>query len=394
MPDAYWIEDPYSPVSPVIQKAAVLHARQEMAISLPELGGDFTADPINEGNTYTPEVSKGRMDLVPGVYLLKNSRNAEKTDSRLLYKNIRIDEYVAPATNLKKTVLWNHSPEEATEGNPLQLTFETVSPTGISKVEVAMSNGNRWKTISAAHKNGNLYYADVPPDMLVSGFLEYRILVTGIKDTTTFPGGRQGNPWNRENRDNSAYSVRLVPAKSRLVLWNAATDWESTYKIWNRHITLKPTAEGETALALQLTHLPGPDPEDTSDRSYAFKFFFGNKIKGRYDELPAMKYLVIKASNLLASPQPVQVGLTDRNGSVMSGEISIIPGEMIYRIPLENFAGAPYLVIPRPFPDFLPYKIRHGNQPFDWSRAEGLQLMVRPGSQSNIGLYIEKIWLE
>ena len=54
MPDAYWIEDPYSPVSPSIQKAAVIHVRQQMTISLPDLGESFSAVPINSGNTFKP----------------------------------------------------------------------------------------------------------------------------------------------------------------------------------------------------------------------------------------------------------------------------------------------------------------------------------------------------
>ena len=63
-------------------------------------------------------------------------------------------------------------------------------------------------------------------------------------------------------------------------------------------------------------------------------------------------------------------------------------------IPLDSFAKAQYLVIPRPFPDFLPYKIQSGNKLFDWSSLETLQLIVKPGNQSNVDLYIEKIWLE
>ena len=60
MPDAYWIADPYSPVSPSIQKAAVLHAQQQMTISVPDLGECFSADPINSGNTFKPRVSNGQ----------------------------------------------------------------------------------------------------------------------------------------------------------------------------------------------------------------------------------------------------------------------------------------------------------------------------------------------
>ena len=76
----------------------------------------------------------------------------------------------------------------------------------------------------------------------------------------------------------------------QLILWDAETDWESTFKIWNRAVDLKPTSEGETALAIQLKQLPDVDPENKSDRSYAFKFYFGEKIKGRCEELSQKKF--------------------------------------------------------------------------------------------------------
>jgi len=394
MPDAYWIEDPYSPVSPSIQKAAVSYAKQQMSISLPDLGESFTADPINSGNTFKPLVSKGQLDVLPGVYLLKQNQITGKTAFNLTYKNIRIDEYVAPDANLNKTVLWNYSPAEAKAGKSLQLHFATVSPNPVTRIEVEMSTGERWKTISAVPLTANNYDTDIPSDMLATGFLNYRIMVINSVDTTTFPCGRKGNPWSWENKDNSTYAIRIVPANSPLILWNAETDWESTFKIWNHAVTLKPTTDGATALAVTLDQLPDPDSSDKANLNYAFKFFFGNKIKGRSNELSQKKFLAIETSDRLTSPQPIQIGLLDKNGSVMAGELAVLPNSTIFRIPLDSFVKAQYLIIPRPFPDFLSYKIQSGNKSFDWSSMETLQLIVKPGNQSNVDLYIEKIWLE
>ena len=52
-----------------------------------------------------------KLDVLPGVYLLKQNQITDNIPSDLTYKNIRIDEYVAPAANLNKTVLWNYFPE-------------------------------------------------------------------------------------------------------------------------------------------------------------------------------------------------------------------------------------------------------------------------------------------
>jgi len=394
MPDAYWIADPYSPANPEIQKAAVLHTSQQMTVSLPDLGANFAVRPVNKGNLFCQQASDGQMDLVPGVYILKRSDITYEIPSDLKYKSITLAEFVAPESNLVLAVLWNHSPGEAVAGKPLQLHFEAVSPYQVKKIEVALSMQNRWKTLAAVQQGTNSYIADVPEDMVRTGFLDYRIIIEDGKEITSFPGGRKGDPWSWVNRNSDTYTIRLVPEGSPLILWDAGTDWGSTYKMWSREVNLKPTGDGGTALAVQLDQLPEADPVDRNDRCYAFKFFFGEKIKGRSDELPQKKSLAIKVSNLLPSSQPIEIGLIDRNGTVLAGKINIKKKGKVFKIPLDTFAGAPFIVLPRPYPDFLPFKVQSAGKPFDRSSAEALQLIVRPGTQANTDLYIERIWLE
>jgi hypothetical protein len=312
----------------------------------------------------------------------------------MVYKNIRINEFVAPASDLNRTVLWNHAPAEIIAGKAFNLEFETVSNSPVAKVTVVMSNGDKWKTIQAEKQGTNMFKADVPAEMCQNGFLNYRIIVESQQDTTTFPGGRKGDPWRWDNKDEATFSIRLVPENSELVLWNAATDWDKTYKIWNRSVNLKPTNNDATALSIRLDKLPSPDPLDTANRNYAFKFYFGDKIKGRQDELPTKKYLVIKAAGLLPAPQLLEAGLIDQNGSVMAGNIMVNAKEKIFGVPLATFKPSDYLVIPRPYPDYQDYKVKVNGVSFDWSALEMLQLMVKPGKQGNVNINIEKVWLE
>jgi hypothetical protein len=130
------------------------------------------------------------------------------------------------------------------------------------------------------------------------------------------------------------------------------------------------------------------------DHSYAFRFYFRDKINGRHDELPEKKYLVVRARSFLASPLLIQAGLTDENGSVMAAEFKAAPGKTVFRIPLKKFKPAEYLIIPRPFPDFLPYRIQGSSTSFDWSSTETLQLEIRSAKKDGVNLQIERVWLE
>jgi hypothetical protein len=395
MPDAYWIEDPYSPVNPNIQKAAVLHANQLITINLDNLGDDFTAQAINAGNSLQVQVNQRSFKLMPGVYLLKRKGVTNKIDATSAFKNIKVGEFAAPASNFTKTQIWNTTAAEVVAGKPLTISFKAVSPMPVQKIQVVFTHGERWKTIEAAPQTLNSYLVDVPQDMLDNGFLDYRIMVIDTKDTTKFPGAKTGDPWKWGNRNDATYQVRLVPENSALMLWNAATDWNNSLTVWNPEVSLKPVSTGETALCLNMSQLPDVDPTGETERNYAFKFYFANKIKGRYNELINKHFVVIKAHNALQTAQPVELAFIDQNGSVYAASSELKPNELTLRIPLQSFANGTYLVIPRPFPVFLPYQSDYKNdKPFDWSSSETLQLMVKPGTQSAVNLEIEKIWLE
>ena len=396
MPDAYWIEDPYSPINPKKQKSAVIHAKQQIIIALQNLGDNFTAQPINKGNSFVPQVSSGQFTLLPGVYLLKRKNVTNIVSNDFIYKNIKIDEFVAPESDLPKATLWNNSLVEAVADKKLNIDFEVVSTSPIRKIQLVLSNGEKWETINVEPQLTNRYHIDIPNDITQLGFLNYRIIVEDETSTIKFPGGKKGDPWSWENRsDETSYSIRLIPANSTLTLWSAENDWEKSFKIWNRSVNLKPTAEGNVTLSVQLDQLPDIDPINKSDRNYAFKFFFGNKIKGRVNELLQKKFIVIKASNALSTSQPIEIGLIDKNGTVYAGSINLTSSEQIFKIPLSSFMKASYLIIPRPFPEFLPYKVQTSNTcAFSWSDIETLQLMINPSTQKNVNLNIEKIWLE
>jgi hypothetical protein len=152
MPDAYWVKDPYSKTTPKVQKAAVQHALRNMAVQLPNLGTDFAVKAINSGNTHTTLVSNGNFDVMPGVYLLTRKGVTTNIKPGQTYKNIRIDEFVAPASNLKETVLWNNTVTEIVYGKPLNIDLSIASPYKVSKVSVVMSINNKWETVEAVLK--------------------------------------------------------------------------------------------------------------------------------------------------------------------------------------------------------------------------------------------------
>ncbi len=389
MPDACLIDDPYTFPGPVTQKAAVVHMKHELTVRLPDLGNAFLVIPVNEGNSYSPEVTDATMKIIPGVYLLSDVKRDASEYKDHIYKNIRVGEFVAPETDLTTTVVKNTTPELITCGVPFSLTFDLFTPYPEKKVAVIINDGDQIKRLDIPAQDSPSYSVDIPHEMLTAGFLWYRIMVDDGADTITFPVR-----WYNGDSNTVAFSLRLVPADSSLLLWDAAADWDNTYKIWSRTVNLLPDGTGETSLSIRFDSLPCNDPCDKADCSYAFKYYFREKIKGRLNDMSVKNYLVINASTALSAPQPLELSLVDSNGTVMAGELVITPGDNIAKIPLSSLAEGEFIVIPRPFPEFLPYKMMNNRLPFDWSSPETLQVVVRRGSLEKVDLRIEKIWIE
>jgi hypothetical protein len=394
MPDAYWINDPYSKTTPRVQKAAVQHNRNKMTVQLPDLGNRFTAKAINHGNNSMPTVKNGTMELMPGVYLLQRHDVATSVAVDMNYKNIQINEFVAPQSDLPNSVLWNHTPPQVVSGKTAFLSFEAAGPHPIKQVSVVMNNGNNWKTIQASHDKANKYTVNVPAELLNTGLLQYRVMVEDTIQTTTFPGAIAGDPWSWENSVPETFTLKLLPQNSQLSLWDAATDWENSYKTWHPNVNLQPLHNGQTALAIDMNELPQPKSNSVYKNNYAFKFYFANKVAGRSNELVEQKNIVIKVKNQKTHNQPIEVGLIDKNGSVVSATIMVSPKNNLYKIPLAKFKPAPFLVIPRPYPDYMPYTVDTNYHAFELKKAESLQVIVTSGKKSDVNLLIEKIWME
>lgn len=399
MPDYCWIEDPYSPVGPFRQKAAVIHNMQQMTLALPDLGNEFQIRAINSGNNTNSFAVNGVFKLVPGTYLLSRKGLDAATYDNQAYKNIRVNEYVAPATNLEVTLLRNLSPAEATAGMPLVLLFEAASPQPIRKIEIVLSNGGKNMTTTALQTGTNTFKAEVPAEMTTKGFLNYQVNIDNSVETRSFPGGHKGASWNWENRDMGAWRIRLVSEKSPLLIWEAEQDWNFSYKVWNRFVELMPDDYGETILTVNPADQAGSEHSNTDlaqidVQYYGFKFFFGNKVAGRIAELHRKQQLAIKVENTFASTQVLEIGLIDQKGATRAGEVLAGPGEQILRIPLNTLKPAPLLVLPRPYPEFLPGEVPPADEAIDWSSVEMLQVKIKSGSDQGIHLNIGKIWLE
>ncbi|HET8854408.1 MAG TPA: hypothetical protein VFM60_00680, partial [Salinimicrobium sp.] len=125
------------------------------------------------------------------------------------------------------------------------------------------------------------------------------------------------------------------------------------------------------------------DPENRNAEKiyeYSFKFYFGDKIAGRKNDLAIKENLVIKARSLNEKPVKLQVALVMDNGASFGKIVELDPQLKEYRIPLSRLQPVKTVLLPRPYPTFLPFYFKHEQTaPFDTQRIESLQFSIGPG---------------
>lgn len=396
MPDAHLIGDPFAKTSPERQVAAVTWQERSMTIALPELGGDFKIEAINNGNSYNTATSNGTFDITPGVYIVQPQTGTTIVSAQQRFKNIAIGEFVAPEANLKAPVVINKTAETMSANSPTRLCFEVISEIKPIKVEVQLSAaGNRPQLIDTKYAGADNYIENLSNEQTACGVASYNVVLSFEDGSVTFPAGKPGHPGNWDYYDDSNYRVEFIPDNSPLLLWDARKDYGNTIREWMPGNSLKPLCVNDLGLNISMDSLPSFKHYDSIVRDYTFKYFCKNDIAGRRNALSNKSKIVVAVSTTIENPQPLEIGLITANGIAFTAEFQANTGTNTYKIPLEELKQGKYIMVKRPYPEFMPY-YHESEDSFELNLKdiETIQFSIKQGLSPNIDLTVAKIWLE
>ena len=396
MPDAHWLSDPYGRVSPRRQVAAVHHTERAMQLELPGLGENFLISPINAGNNFQPQVSRNRFMVMPGVYILQARGNPETIKPGSIYRNIRLDEFVAPASNLQQTLVKNLTPLEFSAGTEAKVLFEVISPQRPGDVRVVLYSEQGGSQFVASYLGKDIYEAVIPAEYTLHGIVSYFILLDLDEGLMTFPAGDYGRPFDWDFYLREPYRMHFVEPPQPVVIWQALEDHERSMIPWERDINLRPLAgENNAVLFYDLEQVPFSQDGPDSTHVHTFKFSFRDKVSGRRQDLAKKEHLVVRGRSL-DRPVILHISLIDNGGNVFTWPLTLESGQDHYQLPLADHRPGRFAMVPRPYPEFKPWFAGIENhRPLHPEDLETLQVTL-PDQEAGSGLrfFLEKISLE
>ena len=170
----------------------------------------------------------------------------------------------------------------------------------------------------------------------------------------------------------------------QITLFDAASHNEWLNRQWVPGSRFLPdTVAGNIYSVIRLNGLTRKDnenPNATPIADYSFRHYFGDLIDERRNELANKKTLIINAFTPGEDIFPIQVALVMKDGSAFGTEIALNNSAKQYEIQLEEMKRVRAVLLPRPYPTFLPYFSVAGKaERLDLSQIESLQISIGPG---------------
>ena len=388
MPDAIWVDNPFGKNSPKKTVAVINWRKWKMSINLKELGSDFNIEAINDGNDFSTKTTGNSFSIMPGTYIVSKKENSKKWSPNDNWKTNKLKDFYAPKGTVSKTYFKHTSHTEITEGTALKISAQIVTTEIPEAVELWFYNGYKREKFSMNETTGYNYEAEIPSEMITTGYLRYQIIVKNKNNSITYPSNLKGTPANWDFYDKKMYEVRVVPQSNPIFLFNAKKDADLLVKEWRQGFKLVPTKnENEAEFQLNIEKLFVPDNENLNAKpiyDYSFKHFILEKIEGRKTDLISKDSVIFYGRSLNNKPTYLQIAFVMNDGSSFGKVVEISTKLKEYKLCLKDLEPVKTVTLPRPYPSFLPYYLEHDiSNTFDINFIESIQFSIGPKIPTN-----------
>jgi len=360
-PDAAWVDDPFTRPSLAREATRAIWRTRRMRLELPDLGTDFSVEPMNAGNAHRPSVRAGGFDVRPGVYVLTRSGTAHPAwTPETVVGGRRLGDFVAPASSEAPTAVVHTPPAALSAGQPFTVRADVVSATAVDSVALfirRVGDLGRTQRLSMEPAGAFAYQARVPADRMRTGLVEYAISVYESGQSQTFPGGAPGDPYRWDFTGRDFWQVPVVAANDPIVLFDARRDLEHVlyphpwdYVRFRTDVVIGGQPDRVALAAVVEDFTPSP-------HHFALRTFLTNGERTRLDEVRAGAVLRIRARAVGRDADRMEVALVERDGTAWGAVVELSDAWREIVIPLAELRRTPLVLLPRPYPQFLPYQM-------------------------------------
>ncbi len=388
-PDAVIVEDPFERPGKDKVVSRLIYREWAMMINLPDLGDEFKAYCINEGNTYNPVTDQGKFDVYPGVYILYKGNHPNKLDLPEYIENIRMDEFICNEAEKLPLQVNLVAYDEYPDSGPVEINAEIIDNKAPEEIVLHIrGKGNRYRrfqSFNMEHKEGYTYSVSIDSGKLGEGWYEYAITVKTSDSLITFPSEVTGSPDKWGFTGNKFWKVKIVSPKTPLSLLNPEKDLNKLAftrigdAIRFGIFEMKPSyVNGQAVYRL---YFPVSFDRDLDD--YTVSITIKDRIDSRKGDLLNAESLRINARGS-ANRLEAFITLVESDGTSWSKKIILSKDWKDILVPVSELSISRGVKLPQGFPQrwnywIEPAKGRGGTgDNIKMDKVERLQISLRP----------------
>ena len=388
MPDVVSLEDPFERPSLKKEVNRVAWNTEAMTISLADLGDNFQVKGLNEGNNVLTTAEGRTVMLGPGTYLVVKKGLAIDTDRKRIGM-LGLEEFIAPTPVTTDLYV---SPSKLWSSNDSSIVVNVAGNLSQDSLFMEIERlGAYRQLVPLKYLQLGMYAAAIPIGWKKPGRLNYRVWIKREGHYQVFPGNHRANPKQWDYFPQDWWVFNLQQGADSYTLFHASTDQFLTYPSYTKSIQydyiFSPEGGG---LVLHI---------DAKKNKEGEGFGLQVPIRQKFPWKAAnFKDLVIKARSSVAEDLLIEIGLIDANGQNFSKEINLGSNWQLIRIPIASLKPGKSLLLPRPYPGFLPLWFSTDQVAnIDLKKLDKLQLFLR---YDNMPLDVDfnwelgAIWLE
>jgi len=386
-PDAVPVRDPFEPPSPDKLVTRAISRAWHMAVRLPDLGGEFTVQPMNGGGQAVGRSEAGGFGVTPGVYVLSASGPVDPATLPARVGQIGFTEYHAPpADSLPPSVQPLISPAYLM-GRPAELRARVVdrTPPDSAMLFIRPTAGGLYRGFTMHAASGYLYAASVPATALREGPHEYVITLFRGDSSVTLPSGLHLKPTDWDYSGSASWRLDVIGPQTPLRLFDPGRDAArlAFTRIGDagRRGLFRVTLSGVTGEPVFHFELP-VDARGSSPPDYTASLVIADRIKARQETIGGAAELRIRLRGLGAR-QIVHLTLMEDDGTSWSAGVPVDSSWSEQAMPLTDFKIGQGVLLPEGFPGEWNYWVGpaagrggSGDRP-RLDRVERLQLSLR-----------------
>ncbi len=405
-PDVAWVVDPFTRPSLAREAARVVWRTRTMRIILPDLGTDFSIEPVNVGNRHQPTVFGDMFDVRPGAYLLVRAGTTHPGwTPESVIDGRKVGEFVAPPSSTAPTTVLHTPSAERTTGQPFTVRVEVVSRESADSVVLfarRVGYRGRMRRVSMETRGAFGYEGRLPADVVQGGLLRYVVSVYENGAARTYPGGDAGQPFDWDFTGRVSWEVPVVASSAPILLFDARRDLEHVLypHPWNyvefRTDVVAGSEPDRLALSAAVENLT-PSPHH-----FALRTFLTDEQRTRLGDASSDGVLRFRARTVGKPSDRMELALVMRDGTAWGTDVELTDQWQELAISLSVLGRTRLVLLPRPYPLFLPYFFESGSagaEP-DIADLDGLQFSVRAGVGTDAergrprGFEIERVVLD